>query len=197
MAWAVAGAVANRPDRQRLLLSAIAGPARPADIEPLWRRTRRLRLIAVATAVTATITAAVALAAGGDVHDLVSGSTLIDRVDLWRIAFRGLPEHFVLGGGPDLYQVTFNEHAGPAFAGISSDEPHNPWEPTYHRQRALAGLGRAAVLAPDDPRRDVLVEDARHPLLVALDRFPQDTIATGALDLADQLDAIGRAIDAG
>lgn len=57
--------------------------------------------------------------------DLTSATTADERVDLWEVALAGSPDHLVLGGGPDLYLVTFHEHAGPDLDGVVADEPHN------------------------------------------------------------------------
>ena len=57
--------------------------------------------------------------------DLINANTSDQRVDLWEVALRGSPDHLLLGGGPDLYVVTFTEHAGDDLDGVVANEPHN------------------------------------------------------------------------
>jgi hypothetical protein len=57
--------------------------------------------------------------------DLFSSATWDQRRDLWTVVFRGFGDHPILGGGPDLYRRTFDDHAGESLAGFVSDEPHS------------------------------------------------------------------------
>lgn len=57
--------------------------------------------------------------------ELLASTTWGERVDLWQVALDGFPDHPILGGGPDLYRLTFADHAGPELADVVSDEPHN------------------------------------------------------------------------
>ena len=85
-----------------------------------------LRRLALAAAAAVALLGVVALATSNNgVSDLVDPTTSDERVDLWTVALRGAPDHLVLGGGPDLYLVTFTEHAGGELAGVFADEPHN------------------------------------------------------------------------
>ncbi len=84
---------------------------------------RRLALVAAAMVA---LTGVVALATSNNgVADLVDPTTSDERLSLWEVSMRGMPDHLWLGGGPDLYLVTFEDHAGPELAGIFADEPHN------------------------------------------------------------------------
>lgn len=62
---------------------------------------------------------------GDEVDELLATATWDERVDLWEVALDGAAERPLLGGGPDLYEATFADHAGPSLAGVVSDEPHN------------------------------------------------------------------------
>ncbi len=57
--------------------------------------------------------------------ELVGTGTATERIDLWEVALEGAADRPILGGGPDLYTLTFADHAGPELAGVVSDEPHN------------------------------------------------------------------------
>ena len=86
---------------------------------------RRPRWLPVAAATTVALVVGVALVAGDGLDDLTDSTTSGERIDLWEIALRGVGDNPILGGGPDLYVLTFDEHAGPELSGVSADEPHN------------------------------------------------------------------------
>lgn len=65
------------------------------------------------------------LANAGGLDELSGAATWGERVDLWEVALRGAADRPVLGGGPDLYALTFADHAGPDLSGVVSNEPHN------------------------------------------------------------------------
>ena len=72
------------------------------------------------------IIAALALSANeGGIEELLGATTWDERVDLWEVALEGAADRPVLGGGPDLYTLTFAEHASTSLAGVVSNEPHN------------------------------------------------------------------------
>ncbi len=59
------------------------------------------------------------------ISDLIDNNTGDQRVDLWDVALRGSQDHLILGGGPDLYLLTFRDNAGSDLEGVVADEPHN------------------------------------------------------------------------
>ncbi len=82
------------------------------------------RLLGAGVTAAALLVGLTALATGSS-GDLVGTRTLDERAELWQVAFEGAADRPILGGGPDLYVLTFREHAGPALAGVIADEPHN------------------------------------------------------------------------
>ncbi len=92
----------------------------------------------------------------GSLDDLIGTRTLDERAELWQIALEGAAERPILGGGPDLYVLTFREHAGPALAGVVADEPHNVLLDHLDGSGVLgaaAWLGVVAVVAAAARRR--------------------------------------------
>lgn len=84
------------------------------------------RTLVIGAVVAAAAIGIVALATndgGGD--ELFGTRTWGERVDLWEVALRGAGDRPILGGGPDLFRLTFEDHAGPELDGVVSDEPHN------------------------------------------------------------------------
>ena len=88
------------------------------------RSTRRTLAIGAVVAAAAIGVVALATNDGGS-DELFGTRTWSERADLWEVALRGAADRPVLGGGPDLFRLTFEEHAGPELAGVVSDEPHN------------------------------------------------------------------------
>ncbi|MGI9623705.1 MAG: O-antigen ligase family protein [Acidimicrobiales bacterium] len=84
---------------------------------------RRLLTIGIALVIALGIIAVLANDEGLD--ELSGTTTWNDRVELWEIALRGAVERPVLGGGPDLYVLTFADHANASLEGVVADEPHN------------------------------------------------------------------------
>ena len=90
-----------------------------------FQQPRRHRLAASAVVLAAAI-GVVALATNdGGSDELFGTHTWSERVDLWEVALEGAADRPLLGGGPDLFRLTFDEHAGPSLAGVVADEPHN------------------------------------------------------------------------
>lgn len=84
------------------------------------------RTLAVGAMIAAASIGVVALATNdGGSDELFGTRTWGERVDLWEVALRGAADRPVLGGGPDLFRLTFEEHAGPELDRVVSDEPHN------------------------------------------------------------------------
>lgn len=95
-----------------LLVGVVIGARRETD--PAARRAAKLIVVAMVL---------VLLGAGSS----FSRVTLDQRMDVWEVGLRGLPDHLLVGGGPDLFLVTFAEHRVevPAVANVVADEPHN------------------------------------------------------------------------
>lgn len=84
------------------------------------------RTLVVGAVVVGAAVGIVALATNdGGSDELFGTRTWDERVDLWEVALRGAADRPLLGGGPDLFRLTFEEHAGPELAGVVSDEAHN------------------------------------------------------------------------
>ncbi len=84
------------------------------------------RRFAVGAVIVAAVVSVVALATNeGGSDELLATDTWSERVDLWEVALKGAADRPVLGGGPDLFLLTFEDHAGASLAGVVSDEPHN------------------------------------------------------------------------
>jgi O-antigen ligase len=71
------------------------------------------------------VLAGLLLVPDGDFGDLFDDSTGHDRLDLWGTALEGWTERPIVGGGPDLYRLTFADNRNDSFGGSSADEPHN------------------------------------------------------------------------
>ena len=84
------------------------------------------RTLVVGAVVVGAAVGLVALATNdGGSDELFGTRTWDERLDLWEVALRGAADRPVLGGGPDLFRLTFEEHAGPELSGVISDEAHN------------------------------------------------------------------------
>ena len=88
------------------------------------RSTRRTLVIGALVSAAAIGIVALATNDGGS-DELFGTRTWGERVDLWEVALRGAADRPILGGGPDLFRLTFEEHAGSGLARVVSDEPHN------------------------------------------------------------------------
>lgn len=86
---------------------------------------RRPRLFAFAAVAIAVLGVAAIASSNRGFDDLINANTSDQRVDLWEVALRGSPDHLFLGGGPDLYLVTFTENASGDLDGVVANEPHN------------------------------------------------------------------------
>jgi O-antigen ligase len=71
------------------------------------------------------VLAGLLLVPDGDFGDLFDDSTGHDRLDLWGTALDGWTERPIVGGGPDLYRLTFADKRSDTLGGSSADEPHN------------------------------------------------------------------------
>ena len=110
------------------------------------RSTRRTLVVAAVVAAAAVGVVALATNDGGS-DELFGTRTWSERVDLWEVALRGAGDRPVLGGGPDLFRLTFEEHAGDELSGVVSDEPHNVLLDHLDGAGFLGAAGWLAVVA--------------------------------------------------
>lgn len=88
-------------------------------------RPRRRLLLGLGSLVVVGALVLAVFVSRNDPPELLDAGTLGSRIDLWQVAFEGAVDRPLFGGGPDLYLLTFAEHAGPELAGVVADEPHN------------------------------------------------------------------------
>ena len=125
VAWTAMGilvlsGVAVSQSRGAMMAAAVA-----LTVIAVTSSSRRSLVTAGAIGAIAIVIALALSANDGGIEELLGANTWDERVDLWEVALEGAADRPVLGGGPDLYTLTFAEHAGSSLAGVVSDEPHN------------------------------------------------------------------------